>query len=338
MWCAFSTRTQIRRSSYHNVVRVRDVCALFDARAIQTYVINGARVAFLNARPTARGKNGAQTSGDEKKPTLNETRRNANAANHSRRSSCRRCARSLQSETSRYCSIACKAAVAGAGMAPSEEAAREAQAESARAGGERPVERGEKKETRERSGGRGGAARGAAAGSNGEGKKRTGTVEDVRFGDGSNVGSPSPRTPSAVLGTRAATGSGSSVSTFGAARRAKREPSSERFGAPNDVSVSPYTNATASASPRPGARKRQKRAETDSLPGFPDLETLVGGAETRPEEAARGRRNNPDAAPVKKEKVFPNATRGPGPVAEKAPPAVVSNSRRKNRPKRSPDA
>jgi hypothetical protein len=75
------------------------------------------------------------------------------------------------------------------------------------------------------------------------------------------------------------------------------------------------------------------------LPGFPDLETLVGGAETRPDEAARGRRNNPDAAPVKKEKkVFPNATRGPGPVAEKAPPAVVSNSRRKNRPKRSPDA
>ena len=330
--CAFSTRTQIRRSSYHNVVRVRDVCALFDARAIQTYVINGARVAFLNARPTARGKNGA---GDEKKPpTLNETRRNA-AANHSRRSSCRRCARSLQSETSRYCSIACKAAVAGAGMAPSEEAAREAQAESARAGGERPFERGEKKETRERSGGRGGAARGAAAGSNGEGKKRTGTVEDVRFGDGSNVGSPSPRTPSAVLGARAATGSGSSVSTFGAARRAKREPSSERFGAPNDVSVSEtYTNATASASPRPGARKRQKRAETDSLPGFPDLETLVGGAETRPDEAARGGRNNPDAAPVKKEKkVFPIPR-----VAEKPPPAVVSNSRRKNRPKRSPDA
>ena len=334
MWCAFSTRTQIRRSSYHNVVRVRDVCALFDARAIQTYVINGARVAFLNARPTARGKNGAQTSGDEKKPTLNETRRNANAANHSRRSSCRRCARSLQSETSRYCSIACKAAVAGAGMAPSEEAAREAQAESARAGGERPFERGEKNETRERSVGRGG--RGAAAGS-GEGKKRTvETVENVRFGDGSNVGSP--RTPSAVLGTRAATGSGSSVATSGAARRAKREPSSERFGAPNDGSVFPETsNATASESPRPGARKRQKRAETGSLPGFPDLETLVGGAETRPDEAARGGRNNPpdkNAAPVKKEKkVFPIPR-----VAEKPPPAVVSNSRRKNRPKRSPDA
>ena len=316
-------------------MRVRDVCALFDARAIQTYVINGARVAFLNARPTARGKHGAGAgagAGDEKKP--NETARR-NAANHSRRSSCRRCARSLQSETSLYCSIACKAAVAGAGMAPSEEAAREAQAESARAGGERPFERGEKNETRERSVGRGG--RGAAAGS-GEGKKRTvETVENVRFGDGSNVGSP--RTPSAVLGTRAATGSGSSVATSGAARRAKREPSSERFGAPNDGSVFPETsNATASESPRPGARKRQKRAETGSLPGFPDLETLVGGAETRPDGEARAKRNaEKNAAPVKKEKkVFPPPARVP--VAEKPPPAVVSNSRRKNRPKRSPDA
>ena len=311
-------------------MRVRDVCALLDAREIQTYVINGARVAFLNARPTARGKNGkngARDVGDEKKAMKN-------AANHSRRSSCRRCARSLQSETSRYCSIACKAAVAGAGMAPSEEAAREAQAESASAGEARSFDRGEKKETRGIRDGRGG--RGAAAGF-GEGKKRTSPSEDVRLGDGSNVGSP--RTPSAVLGTRAVTGSGASVSTFGAARRAKREPSEERtaLGAPNDVSVSP--NANASESPRPGARKRQKRAETGSPPGFPDLETLVGDErETRPDEQARLRERNADAAPVKKEKkVFPSVARVP-PVAEKPPPAVVSNSRRKNRPKRSPDA
>lgn len=313
-------------------MRVRDVCALLDAREIQTYVINGARVAFLNARPTARGKNGkngARDVGDEKKTSAMK-----NAANHSRRSSCRRCARSLQSETSRYCSIACKAAVAGAGMAPSEEAAREAQAESASAGEARSFDRGEKKETRGIRDGRGG--RGAAAGF-GEGKKRTSPSEDVRFGDGSNVGSP--RTPSAVLGTRAVTGSGASVSTFGAARRAKREPSEERtaLGAPNDVSVSP--NANASESPRPGARKRQKRAETGSPPGFPDLETLVGDErETRPDEQARLRKRNADAAPVKKEKkVFPSVARVP-PVAEKPPPAVVSNSRRKNRPKRSPDA
>ena len=159
----------------------------------------------------------------------------------------------------------------------------------------------------------------------------------MRLGDGSNVGSP--RTPSAVLGTRAATGSGFSVSTFGAARRAKREPSEERtaLGAPNDVSVSP--NANASESPRPGARKRQKRAETGSPPGFPDLETLVGDErETRPDEQARLRKRNADAEVlVKKEKkVFPSVARVS--VAEKPPPAVVSNSRRKNRPKRSPDA
>ncbi|CAI7912003.1 unnamed protein product [Closterium sp. NIES-53] len=73
---------QIRRSSYHDVVRVGELSRLLDLHHIQVYVINSAKVVFINPRPQSRVVKGA--------PFF-----------------CRTCHRTLL-DASRYCSIGCK--------------------------------------------------------------------------------------------------------------------------------------------------------------------------------------------------------------------------------------
>ncbi|KAK1692393.1 hypothetical protein QYE76_009090 [Lolium multiflorum] len=81
---------QIRRSSYSSVVRVSDVRGLVDMDGVQTYVINGARVVFLNERSLGHG--------------------------HSRLKgihyACVTCRRGLR-DACRFCSLGCKAATDG---------------------------------------------------------------------------------------------------------------------------------------------------------------------------------------------------------------------------------
>lgn len=86
---------KIRRSSYHDVVRVSEVQKSLDISGVQTYVINSARVVFLNERPQPKGPAASTSAAGSKAATAH---------------ACEICARALL-DPFRFCSIGCKVPV-----------------------------------------------------------------------------------------------------------------------------------------------------------------------------------------------------------------------------------
>lgn len=78
------TYIQVRRSSYHDVVKVQDISRFADISGVQGYTINSSKVIFLRRRPQPRPPKGAVGA-----------------------SLCTVCSRHLQ-DVSLFCSLQCK--------------------------------------------------------------------------------------------------------------------------------------------------------------------------------------------------------------------------------------
>ncbi|XP_074341215.1 protein RGF1 INDUCIBLE TRANSCRIPTION FACTOR 1-like [Apium graveolens] len=89
---------QIRKSSYHDVVRVPEIQTYVDLTGVQTYVINNAKVVFLNQRPQAR--HGSKAVLLNKRPQVRLPKAHVIAA-------CQVCQRSLL-DSFCFCSLGCK--------------------------------------------------------------------------------------------------------------------------------------------------------------------------------------------------------------------------------------
>ncbi|XP_052115675.1 protein RGF1 INDUCIBLE TRANSCRIPTION FACTOR 1 isoform X1 [Arachis duranensis] len=88
---------QIRRSSYHDVVRVTEIQNVLDISGVQTYVINSARVLFLNERPQN------QLKANHNNNSASNNNNNGKSNSHF----CEICRRNLL-DPFRFCSLGCK--------------------------------------------------------------------------------------------------------------------------------------------------------------------------------------------------------------------------------------